>query len=62
MLKRLLHVTPSGAAGLAFAAFALIVIPALAGNLWLSVFISTGCFTLAIAACNLARLPMLLAT
>ncbi|MEZ5766886.1 MAG: branched-chain amino acid ABC transporter permease [Paracoccaceae bacterium] len=49
MLKRLLHVTPSGAAGLAFAAFALIVIPALAGNLWLSVFISTGCFTLAIA-------------
>ena len=60
MLKRLLHVTPSGAAGLAFAAFALIVIPALAGNLWLSVFISTGCFTLAIAgvAFMYARLGM----
>ena len=60
MLKRLLHVTPSGAAGLAFAAFAFLVIPALAGKLWLSVFISTGCFVLAIAgvAFMYARLGM----
>lgn len=60
MLKHLLHITPSGAAGLAFAAFAVLVIPALAGNLWLSVFISAGCFTLAIAgvAFMYARLGM----
>lgn len=60
MLKRLFHVTPSGAVGLGFAGFAFLVIPALAGKLWLSVFISTGCFTLALAgvAFMYARLGM----
>ncbi|MGG7565207.1 branched-chain amino acid ABC transporter permease [Rhodovulum sp. DZ06] len=57
---RLFHVTPSGAAGLGFAAFAVIALPSLAGNRWLSVFTSTGCFVLAAAgvAFMYARLGM----
>jgi branched-chain amino acid transport system permease protein len=60
MDKRLFQITPSGWSGLGFAAFALIVLPLVAGNLWLSVFISTGCFMLAIGgvAFMYARLGM----
>ncbi|SPF79502.1 branched-chain amino acid ABC transporter permease [Pseudoprimorskyibacter insulae] len=57
---RLWHITPSGWAGLIFAALAFFLFPALAGNLWLSVFISTGCFTIAVAGVSFmyARLGM----
>ncbi|MVO16632.1 branched-chain amino acid ABC transporter permease [Parasedimentitalea huanghaiensis] len=60
MLPKLFHITPSGAAGILFAAFAFFVVPTLAGSLWLSVFTSMGCFTLAIAgvAFMYARLGM----
>ena len=57
---RLFHVTPSGVAGLIFAAFAFFIVPAIVGSLWLSVFTSTACFTLAAAgvAFMYARLGM----
>ncbi|WP_209120813.1 branched-chain amino acid ABC transporter permease [Parasedimentitalea maritima] len=60
MLPKLFHITPSGAAGLLFAAFAFFIVPALAGSLWLNVFTSMGCFTLATAgvAFMYARLGM----
>lgn len=60
MNNRLFHITPSGWSGLLFAAFAFVVLPMVAGKLWLSVFISTGCFMLAIAgvAFMYARLGM----
>lgn len=60
MNRSLFHITPSGWAGLFFAAFACLVLPSLAGNLWLSVFTSTGCFMLAGAgvAFMYARLGM----
>lgn len=60
MQRNLFHVTPSGWAGLAFAAFAFLVIPAVAGQLWLSVFTSASCFALAAAgvAFMYARLGM----
>lgn len=60
MDKGLFKVTSSGWAGLAFAAFAVIVVPMLAGSLWLSVFTSTACFTMAVAgaAFMYARLGM----
>lgn len=43
----LLRITPSGACGLIFAAAAFLVLPALAGSYWMSVFISAGCFAMA---------------
>lgn len=54
------HITPSGWAGLAFAMYVALVLPSLAGKLWLSVYISTGCFMLAISgvAFMYARLGM----
>ncbi|WP_420567143.1 branched-chain amino acid ABC transporter permease [Thalassovita sp.] len=60
MDKRLFQITPSGWSGLIFAAFAIVILPLVAGNLWLSVFISTGCFMLAIGgvAFMYARLGM----
>ncbi|WP_238364132.1 branched-chain amino acid ABC transporter permease [Mesobacterium pallidum] len=56
----LFTITPSGWAGIAFAIVAGLVIPMIAGNLWLSVFTSTGCFVLALAgvAFMYARLGM----
>lgn len=60
MQNSLFRITPSGWSGLAFAAFAFVVLPLVAGKLWLSVFISTGCFMLAISgvAFMYARLGM----
>jgi branched-chain amino acid transport system permease protein len=60
MTRSLLHITPSGAVGLAFAALCFAVIPAFVGALWLSVFTSTVCFALAAAgvAFMYARLGM----
>lgn len=60
MNRSLFHITPSGKAGLAFAALACLVLPSVAGKLWLSVFISTGCFMLALSgvAFMYARLGM----
>ncbi len=60
MESGLFKITPSGWAGLGFAAFAVIVVPMLAGSLWLSVFTSTACFTMAVAgaAFMYARLGM----
>lgn len=54
------HITPSGWSGFAFVAFAILVLPLIVGNFWLSVFISTGCFMLAVAgvAFMYARLGM----
>lgn len=54
------RITPSGWAGLGFAAFAFAVLPVISGSLWLSVFISTGCFMLALSgvAFMYARLGM----
>jgi len=59
-MKRLLHVTPSGWTGFAFAAFCILILPEISGRYWLSVFTSAGCFTLAIAgvAFMYARLGM----
>lgn len=59
-MRNLFHVTPSGWSGFAFAALCFVFLPMLAGNLWMSVFISTGCFTLAIAGVSFmyARLGM----
>jgi branched-chain amino acid transport system permease protein len=60
MHRALFHVSPSGAAGLGFAAFAMLVLPAVAGSFWLSVFTSAACFAMAIsgAAFMYARLGM----
>lgn len=60
MLAKLFYITPSGAAGLLFAAFACFIVPSVANSLWLSVFTSMGCFTLAAAgvAFMYARLGM----
>jgi len=49
MQPSLLHVTPSGWCGLAFALFMLIFLPMLAGSYWLSVITSAACFTMAAA-------------
>jgi len=59
-MRHLFHVTPSGWAGLATAAFGILVLPSLASSYWLSVFTSIGCFLLAIAgvAFMYARLGM----
>ncbi len=60
MDRALFRITPSGAAGLIFAAFAVTVLPALAGSYWLSVLTSAACFTMAAAgvAFMYARLGM----
>lgn len=59
-MRQLFHVTPSGWAGLATAAFGILILPSLASSYWLSVFTSMGCFLLAIAgvAFMYARLGM----
>lgn len=60
MITSFFRITPSGWSGLAFAAVAFLILPLVTGKLWLSVFISTGCFMLAIAgvAFMYARLGM----
>lgn len=60
MQNSFFRITPSGLLGLTFAAFAVTVLPLVAGRLWLSVFTSTGCFMLAVAGVALmyARLGM----
>lgn len=60
MGRSLVAVTPSGAAGLAFAAFCLVVLPGLVGSYWLAILTSTGCFAMAISgvAFMYARLGM----
>ena len=60
MNRTLLHVTPSGAAGLGFAAFCFTALPAIAGSYWLSILTSTACFAMAISgvAFMQARLGM----
>lgn len=52
--------TPSGWTGLGFAALIFVFVPMLAGQLWLAVFTSTACFTLALSgvAFMYARLGM----
>ena len=59
-MKGLFHVTPSGWAGFALAAFAVLVLPGISSSYWLSVFTSASCFLLAIAgvAFLYARLGM----
>lgn len=47
MKTNFFHITPSGWAGIFFTLFTILLLPSLAGQLWLSVFISTGCFMLA---------------
>ena len=44
-----MRATPSGYAGLAFAAVAFVVLPGFAGGQWVKVFTSTACFALAAA-------------
>lgn len=60
MDRSLFRITPSGAAGLGFAALCLILLPSLAGSYWLQVFTSATCFALAIAGVGFmyARLGM----
>lgn len=60
MAPGLFRITPSGAAGLLFAAFCLGVLPGIAGSYWLSVLTSTACFAMAISgvAFMYARLGM----
>ena len=60
MIRTLLRVTPSGAAGLLFAALAFAILPIFAGSFWMSVFTSAVCFTMAAAgvAFMYARLGM----
>lgn len=60
MRRDLFLTTASGRAGLVFALLAFLVIPSFAGSQWLSIFTSTGCFTLAAAgvAFLYARLGM----
>jgi branched-chain amino acid transport system permease protein len=54
------RVSPSGAAGLAFAAVCFALLPVLAGSYWLSVFTSAACFAMAAAGAGFiyARLGM----
>ena len=60
MDRSLFKVTPSGAAGLVFAAFCLVILPSVAGSYWLSILTSTACFAMAISgvAFMYARLGM----
>lgn len=60
MDRTLFHLTPSGAAGLIFAALCFVFLPMLAGSYWLSIFTSTAIFALAISgvAFMYARLGM----
>lgn len=60
MDRSLLRITPSGAAGLAFAALCFVFMPMLAGSYWLSIFTSAAIFTMAISgvAFMYARLGM----
>jgi branched-chain amino acid transport system permease protein len=60
MDRSLFHITRSGAAGLAFAAFCFAVLPAIAGSYWLSILTSASCFAMAISgvAFIYARLGM----
>ncbi len=61
MDRSLFQITPSGAAGLAFAALCFVFMPLLAGSYWMAIFTSAACFTLAIAgvAFMYARLGMI---
>ncbi len=47
MDRSLFAITPSGAAGLAFAAFCFAILPMIAGSYWLSILTSTACFAMA---------------
>jgi len=60
MDKSLFRTTPTGRAGLLFAAFAFLVLPAVADSFWMSVLTSAACFALAAAgvAFMYARLGM----
>lgn len=60
MDRSLFAQTPSGAAGLTFAAFCLTVLPSVAGSCWRSILTSTACFAMAISgvAFMYARLGM----
>lgn len=60
MNRTLFRITPSGAAGLTFAAAAFVILPAVAGSYWLSVLTSATCFAMAAAgvAFMYARLGM----
>ncbi len=60
MDRSLYRITPSGAAGLSFAALAFVILPSLAGSYWLSVFTSAACFTMAASGVSFmyARLGM----
>ena len=60
MASHLLKLNFSGCVGLSFAIIIFIFIPSFVGGLWLNVFTSTGCFTLAVAGCALmySRLGM----
>jgi branched-chain amino acid transport system permease protein len=46
MENGLFHLTPAGKAGLAFAAFAFLVLPSVADSFWLSVLTSAACFAM----------------
>jgi branched-chain amino acid transport system permease protein len=60
MDRSLFHITPSGGAGLLFAALCFVVLPMVAGSYWLSIFTSTAIFAMAISgvAFMYARLGM----
>jgi branched-chain amino acid transport system permease protein len=60
MVRSTLAITPSGAAGLIFAAFCFAVLPSLVGSYWLAILTSTACFAMAISgvAFMYARLGM----
>jgi len=60
MNAALFRITPTGWAGLAFAAFAFIVLPSVAGSFWLSVLTSAACFAMAASGVGFmyARLGM----
>lgn len=60
MTLALFRVTPSGAAGIVFATFCFVVLPAVAGSYWLSIFTSAACFAMAVSgvAFMYARLGM----
>ncbi len=47
MDRSLFAITPSGAAGLALAAFCFAILPMIAGSYWLSILTSTACFAMA---------------
>ncbi len=49
MNKDLFRLTPSGLAGLVFAAFCFVVLPSVAGSYWLAILTSSACFTMAIS-------------